>query len=519
MKDVKEIQKKYHFSLYWLVPILALIITIMLIWQNTFNKGTLIKLDIKEATGMEVGKTLVKFHSVNVGTVENISLSEDLNGAVVSIRMNPGTDELLHEDSSFWVVKPRIQSNSISGLETILSGVYIQMSNGSSQKYSTHFSALDEAPLSFLGDDGSVSIKLVGNFEKVIKSGISINYKGFPIGAIIDNDYDLEKNKVIYIAKIKKKYAHLVNNKSVFWLDSGIDLSLKTSGFNFNMPSLVNLISGSINVSQLNNEKALPINQNDTFELFKDRKSALIDNSKNNVKFVVFLDKDIQNLMDGSEVTLRGVNVGQVASVPWYENEYEKFDVNKPIPVLIVLDLAKSSSSKLKSTLGNYLAKNQLCAAVDGKNLLNMGSQISLNVDTKRKCVYKLKKYRGVEVIPLITKANFSNEINKFAKKLNELDLKALSDNINSTLASLDKTLKSVDMVALNISEKHTVDKLNETIESFNRNSEIYQNAIGLLNKINKSLNELTPTIKKVGQKSNSLVFSTNDKDVEPKVK
>ena len=131
MKSNLNLNKK-HFSFYWFVPLLALIITASLIWQNSFNKGELVKLHIAEATGIEMGKTLVKFHSVPVGLVENVVLNDRLDGAVVSIRMNPNTDKLLNEDTKFWVVKPTIQTNNISGLETILSGVYIQLSKGKS---------------------------------------------------------------------------------------------------------------------------------------------------------------------------------------------------------------------------------------------------------------------------------------------------------------------------------------------------------------------------------------------------
>ena len=72
-----KLVKKKKISLYWLVPILALIITSILIWQNTFNKGKLIELYMDDASGIEVGKTLVKLRSVNVGIVENITLSHD----------------------------------------------------------------------------------------------------------------------------------------------------------------------------------------------------------------------------------------------------------------------------------------------------------------------------------------------------------------------------------------------------------------------------------------------------------
>ena len=39
-----------------------------------------------------------------------------------------------------------------------------------------------------------------------------------------------------------------------------------------------------------------------------------------------------------------------------------------------------------------------------------------------------------------------------------------------------------------------------------------------MADKLNKTLDELNPTVKKVGQKSNSLVFSSESKDIEPSV-
>ena len=70
--QTKSVKKKY--SLYWLITLLSFLITAVLIWQNSFNKGTLVKISIDSA---EAHKTQVKFRSVTVGMVENIHLNED----------------------------------------------------------------------------------------------------------------------------------------------------------------------------------------------------------------------------------------------------------------------------------------------------------------------------------------------------------------------------------------------------------------------------------------------------------
>ncbi|WP_264816364.1 MlaD family protein, partial [Gluconobacter kondonii] len=70
-------------------------------------------------------QTQVKNKSVVLGTVENISLTPDLRHVRVLIRMNKGTNDMLTDKARFWVVRPRINGASITGLETLMSGAYI----------------------------------------------------------------------------------------------------------------------------------------------------------------------------------------------------------------------------------------------------------------------------------------------------------------------------------------------------------------------------------------------------------
>lgn len=519
MKNNLNLNKK-HISFYWFVPLLALIITASLIWQNSFNKGELVKLHIAEATGIEMGKTLVKFHSVPVGLVENVVLNDSLDGAVVSIRMNPNTDKLLNEDTKFWVVKPTIQTNNISGLETILSGVYIQLSKGKSSHYSSEFYAVDKAPIFSDENTEYIQLNLIGLGSKVIKNGVPINYHGFQIGAIESNNFDGKLGKVVYIAKIKKKFAYLIDTNSVFWIDNGINMTFNTNGFNFNMQNLDNLILGSISVDNQSKLKGRQIQNNDKFDLYANQAEASLNKDSDSLEYVVFLKHGMQNLSVGSEVNFRGISAGSVSIVPFFEKETDKFDVNKDIPALISISVPSKEKNAIKYKFDKLLKQGLLCANVDSKSFISPGSVINLNSDTKSKCFAKNTKFRGISVIPVVDSVSLTQELNTFSRKLNKLDLDKLSNNLNTSLDSLNKTILSVNEVVLELKNKETISKLNSTIESYDENSKLYKSITELLDKLNNNMNELSPTIKKLGQKSNSLVFSgSDDKDVEPSVR
>ncbi|STI67062.1 paraquat-inducible protein B [Escherichia coli] len=79
------------------------------------------------AEGIEGGKTTIKSRSVDVGVVESATLADDLTHVEIKARLNSGMEKLLHKDTVFWVVKPQIGREGISGLGTLLSGVYIEL--------------------------------------------------------------------------------------------------------------------------------------------------------------------------------------------------------------------------------------------------------------------------------------------------------------------------------------------------------------------------------------------------------
>ncbi len=112
----KRPAQRLRLSPVWLIPLGAALIGAWLLFQNVTSRGPTVTLRLNNAEGLEKGKTSVKVLNLDVGTVKDLYLSDEVDGVVAEISMQPSMEELLVEDSEFWVVKPRVGRQGISGL-------------------------------------------------------------------------------------------------------------------------------------------------------------------------------------------------------------------------------------------------------------------------------------------------------------------------------------------------------------------------------------------------------------------
>ena len=101
-------------STVWIIPVLAAIIGIWLLIQNYREKGPEITLLLDNAEGIEVNTTAVRILSVDVGRITKVRLRQDQKGVALTARLNKDVEDLMREDTQFWIVKPRIDQNGIT---------------------------------------------------------------------------------------------------------------------------------------------------------------------------------------------------------------------------------------------------------------------------------------------------------------------------------------------------------------------------------------------------------------------
>lgn len=152
-----RVEKIKRWSPVWIIPIVTVLIGAWSLFYHFSHQGKVITLTTSNADGIEAGKTSIKSRSVDVGTVESVMLTEDLRQVEIKARIYNGMEKVLNKDSAFWVVKPQIGKEGVSGLGTLLSGAYIQLQPGSSTETSREFTLLDAPPLASPTRAASVS--------------------------------------------------------------------------------------------------------------------------------------------------------------------------------------------------------------------------------------------------------------------------------------------------------------------------------------------------------------------------
>ena len=167
-----------RLSPIWIVPIVAVVIGLWLAYDNYASRGTLVTLTMDSAEGIEAGSTLIRSRNVEIGRVQNVRLSDDLSHAVMTARIQPEAEAMLREDSRFWVVKPRIGREGISGLGTVLSGAYIQLEAGQSDEPEREFTVSDTPPVAPAGQAG-LQISLVSQLGNSLRIGDPVSYQGY----------------------------------------------------------------------------------------------------------------------------------------------------------------------------------------------------------------------------------------------------------------------------------------------------------------------------------------------------
>jgi paraquat-inducible protein B len=83
---VKKTPRERGFSPIWIIPIVALLIGLFLVYRVISETGPTIFISFQAASGIEAGKTKVKFKEVEVGEVTDVDIDSDLAGVTADIR-------------------------------------------------------------------------------------------------------------------------------------------------------------------------------------------------------------------------------------------------------------------------------------------------------------------------------------------------------------------------------------------------------------------------------------------------
>ena len=277
-----------------------------LIWTSFDDRGSTITIDFQSANGIVPGRTPIRYQGVEVGTVQDISLSKDLSKIEVSASIKRDMKEALRKDTQFWLVTPKASLAGVSGLDALVGGNYIGMMPGKGEP-EDHFVALDTQP-KYRINNGELMIHLQAPDLGSLSSGSLVYFRKIPVGRVYDFTLNDNNQGVTIDVLIERRFTNLVKKGSRFWNVSGIKADVGLSGAKVQLENLSALVNGAIAFDSPADSQVA--SQNDDYHLYED-----LAHSQRGV--VVTLDlPDGDGLKAGSTPLMyQGLEVGQLSKL------------------------------------------------------------------------------------------------------------------------------------------------------------------------------------------------------------
>ena len=518
------LQSRRHISGIWLVPLVALALGLWLLYETYRSKGPTVQIHFATADGIEIDKTRVKFRNVPLGKVSDIDLDDALHGVWITVAMTPEARPLLRDDTRFWVVRPRVQGTSVSGLGTIVSGAYIEIDPGTGDHTESHrFQGIEEIPLTSSTTQG-LRLRLISEHTGSLGTGDPVLYRGFTVGVVESARLDVDTQQVSYSAFVHAPYDRLVTAGTRFWNASGISAQLSSEGVKMQLGSLQSIIAGGVAFDlPEGGEKGAAASMDDVFTLYPDRTSIDENPHLHFEHFVIEFDQSLRGLNPGAVVTYRGIRIGSVVKImlPEFAAEQEADGSGRPIPVLIRIEPAalglgdhEAAVERLRQAIPGAIG-NGLRATLESGNLLTGALYVNLNFYPDQ-APPPAREFEGSTVIPSMAGGlgQIQQQISRLLKKFNNMALEDTVAAANGTLRELRGTLAELRGLLASDDTRALPATLNDTLGELTGLLRELSATGGFPDHINRSLIELNATLRSLQgltdtlqEQPNSVIF------------
>lgn len=546
-KQIPEITESSSFNLItsiWIVPVIALVIAGWLAFQHFSERGPEIKIIFPQNEGLVAGQSLVKFKNVPVGKVTDIYAEEGTDGVVVVVRMNSKESKpYLTEHARFWIVKPEVGLTGVSGLDTLLSGTYINIySEAGGKNITDKFIGLTQPYRDDLKGDYFTLTSPTGEGVQV---GTPIYFKNIRVGQVEYLYLGLNDKDVEIIVFIDKEYTPYINDDSKFWLRSTMNIDFTKGNLDISIAPMNYLLQGGIEFSSSGkNEKRL-VPSKHIYKLFKNKTEAKGQAIGSEVVFLKRFMLEIENqsiskLNVGAPVRFEGFDIGQIEEM---DISYNRTTHKMIAKVLFWIDSSvfEDENDKNATGLDNfYLAvKEGLRAKIASLDPITGMLYIDLT--------FKHQDGNGTiidggryEQLPMASynDSGIMDSVGQILNKLNNLPLEKLLasvtkvveessepvQNANELLVELQTTVKNINKLTskksfevlpdeLSMALKEMTQTLKSTqkvVKGYDSDSLVKQQLTQTLEILSKTSQEMQIFLRMLNRKPNSLIFGDN---------
>ncbi len=544
-EEIPEIRESTKFSFItsiWIVPIIAVVIALWLAFQYFYALGPKIEITFESNEGLREGQSLVKFRDVPVGKVEKVILDEDGRGVKVIARMDKEAAPYLNNQANFWIVKPEVGVGGVSGLDTIFTGTYINMSSKKSKMTKKKFIGLEQA-YRLLEEGEYFHLNATSSFGVVV--GTPVYFKSMKAGFVEYVTISLDGKSVDIIAYIDKNYVSYIHPDTKFWKQSTVDINYANGQLNFNMAPLSNIVRGGIEFSSTGEDAAKKVPYDYVFRLYKDSGVASdkkIGRGGKAIKdYRMEFDESTAKLKRDASVKYDKFDIGRVKDITYaFDRKKHRLEAEVTVSIDTSIffdprDANHTGEENLKAAVSDGLrASLQEYDPISGLLYINLSF-----IDTNESAV--IAQQENIAVFPTVSSSgggimgglngliddlrklpleqmihSFSDVADNFSTVLknNEKSLEEMMASLNETLDGINKMVGSKAFAKMPKELNKTMRDMQKTLKSLdsilksNSNDSLMSSQLTeTLRQLNKASIDTQKLLRKLDRKPNSLIF------------
>jgi paraquat-inducible protein B len=445
------LKHRKRFSFIWLVPVVAGLISIYLAATYLADRGPLITITFKTANGITAQQTDVKHKDVSLGTVENVHLSDDMKQVIVHVRMKREGAKIMTSHARFWVVRPRLSLSDISGLETLVSGAYIEVDPGDAGGTpQSDFTGLEDPPGVRSDEPGSIYTLKAARLGS-IGPGAPVFYRDVSVGEVLSYDLGNGLGPVAIRIFVRAPFDKFVHDSTHFFNTSGLSVSLGAEGVHVEMQSLQALLSGGIAFDTprfVEDEQHSPANHE--FHLYNSKSDADSAGYAENLPFVTYFTSSVSGLDKGSSAEVFGLKIGTVTDVrlvvdPKTAKVRVRVAFNlQPERVQNDKELRKEQDT---AAIAAKMVSQGLRAVLESSSFITGQKDIALQY-VPNASPEQLGREGDALLIPSQSGGldNITNSLSDITTKLDKIPFEEIGQNLAHLLKSADQTISGPDV-------------------------------------------------------------------------
>jgi paraquat-inducible protein B len=513
-------RSKRSLAWVWVIPLVAALIGVSIVWREWSSRGPEIHISFQSASGIEEGKTQIKYRDVVIGLVTDIRLSKNRENVVVTAQLDKDAEALANERTQFWIVKPTIGVTGVSGLATLFSGSYIEADTIVGEANKTEkikFIGLEQPP-PITSDRPGDRFRLRAPSLGSIQPGTPIYYLRIPVGVVTDYKLDPRGNHVDIDMFIDEPYDDFVNGNTRFWNESGVHVALGTNGIDVSVGSLTSLLSSGIAFRSFGSHAQVA--DHHVFQLFGSEQSAAALPQGPRIPVQMRFEQSTKGLAIGAPIDFHGVTIGTVERVDLDIDQATKAFYTRVFanlyPAMLGaayqrLEMTNLDQAGLHALVQNAVDRG-LRAQLRQGNLLT-GSMLIALVDRPDTKPHLTHSADGPLIVPTIASQTFADiekKVGDIIDKIDKIPFQQIGDELQQVLAELSAVGQSVNQT-LTPELSATMQKLQQTMANVN---ELLQSSDPIPAQVQQTIQDLDDVLRstrqlvdEIRERPDSLIF------------